>query len=147
MPVLAGIEADVVGGTEMLVLELEATDEAGVDICTGIEVELGSANVCVLPITVIVYGVPAKFRTGSHEPQLQPSLQQYESDVVVLQLKTGFPDWVSEKQIQSSALRFRLRTTLGSSLDLPDSQNLGHAADSKLGSVQVPRAYVKATGS
>ena len=36
-----------------------------------------------------------KVSTSSPEEQLQPSLQQYESDVVVLQLKTGLPKFVA----------------------------------------------------
>ena len=67
----------------MLVLELVTTEEVNVDDCDEIEV-VGSASVCVLPMIVIVYDVLANLKTGSPELQLQPSLQQYESDVVVL---------------------------------------------------------------
>ena len=55
-------------------------------------VKLGLANVCCLPMMVMVYGSPTKLITWFPDAQLQPLLQQYESpDEVELQLKTGFP--------------------------------------------------------
>lgn len=65
-------------------------------------VELGFANVWRWPMMVLVYGSPAKLRTSFPEPQLQPSLQQYESpEAVPLQLKTGFPRFeaVDQKRV------------------------------------------------
>ena|ERR1700722_6734334 len=66
-----------------------------VRVCDTVDVELRSENVCGLPMIVMVYGVPVKLKNSLvEEPpllQLQPSLQQYESDDVMLQLKTGLP--------------------------------------------------------
>jgi hypothetical protein len=62
-------------------------------------VKLGLANVCCLPMMVMIYGSPTKLITSFPDAQLQPLLQQYESpDEVELQLRTGFPspsamDW------------------------------------------------------
>jgi hypothetical protein len=55
-------------------------------------VKLGLANVCCLPMMVMIYGSPTKLMTSFPDAQLQPLLQQYESlDEVELQLNTGFP--------------------------------------------------------
>jgi hypothetical protein len=55
-------------------------------------VKLGLANVCCLPMMVMIYGSPTKLMTSFPDAQLQSLLQQYESlDEVELQLNTGFP--------------------------------------------------------
>jgi hypothetical protein len=71
-----------------------------VEVCDTVDVEPGSENVCRLPIIVMVYRVPVEFKTSLVEeplPLLLP-LQQYESDDVVLQLKTGLQSATAIKE-------------------------------------------------
>ena len=72
-----------------------------VEVCDTVDIELGSENVCRLPIIVVVYGVSVELKTSLVEERLPLllSLQQYESDDVVLQLKTRLP---SAKAIKES---------------------------------------------
>lgn len=78
------------------------------EVCDTVDVELGSENVCGLPIIVMVYGVPVKLKTSLvEEPlpllqqQLKTSLQQHESDDVVLQLKTWLPSATAMEDIRT----------------------------------------------
>lgn len=107
-------------------------------------VELGFANVWRWPMMVLVYGSPAKLRTSFPEPQLQPSLQQYESpEAVPLQLKTGFPRFeaVDQKRVSYQSFHTPLATK-NVRIYIPSLQKFGHAEDCQVWSVQVPRAYV-----